>query len=102
MQKEKDSSVKIRLWSEEDLPLLQRLMSDPKMTEHLGGAESSEKIQQRHTKYCNLRDKNTGKMFVILYGEQDIPVGSIGYWEKHGLIWLYGKQGGVSFLNFRD
>ena len=93
MQKEKDNSVKIRLWSEEDLPLLQHLMGDPKMTEHLGGAESSEKIQQRHTKYCNLCNTNTGKMFAILYGEQDIPVGSIGYWEKTWLDMLVWETG---------
>jgi hypothetical protein len=35
-------AVRLREWSERDLPLLHQTMGDPAMTEHLGGAESAE------------------------------------------------------------
>jgi hypothetical protein len=32
--------VRIEPWGEDDLPILEKLMGDPAMTEHLGGPES--------------------------------------------------------------
>jgi hypothetical protein len=34
------ASVSLEPWCSGDLPLLERLMGDPRMTEHLGGPES--------------------------------------------------------------
>jgi len=45
---EQQIDVDIRPWSDGDLPLLERLMGDPAMTEHLGGPETPEKIRERH------------------------------------------------------
>ncbi len=78
----KKSNVNIRLWADYDLSLLERLMGDPAMTEHLGGPESSEKIRKRHARYC--QDSISGKdpMFAVVLEPGNIAVGSIGYWEK--------------------
>lgn len=73
--------ITLRPWGEDDLPLLQRLMGDPAMTEHLGGPETPEKIQERHQRYCRIRE-GVDAMYVILVGEPPTPAGSIGYWEK--------------------
>jgi RimJ/RimL family protein N-acetyltransferase len=75
--------VGIRPWSEGDLPLLERLLGDPAMTEHLGGPESPEKIRDRHERYCRIsRDPSTGLMFAIVAGPEGVGVGSVGYWER--------------------
>ncbi|HEU0297419.1 MAG TPA: GNAT family N-acetyltransferase [Anaerolineales bacterium] len=74
------TDVDIRPWSDGDLPLLERLMADPAMTEHLGGPETSEKIRGRHQRY--LRDSDKDHMFVIVVGPERVAAGSIGYWEK--------------------
>ena len=74
------SEVLLRRWSEEDLPLLEKLLGDPDMMVHLGGPETAEQIQQRHQRYLHLPE--TDHMFVILWGSGSAVAGSIGYWEK--------------------
>jgi RimJ/RimL family protein N-acetyltransferase len=74
--------VEIRPWSENDLSLLERLLGDPAMTEHLGGPESPEKLRERHQRYCQLSASGKGHMFVIVLKSSQAPVGSVGYWEK--------------------
>ena len=82
MNTEQRPDVAIRLWSEADLPLLERLMGNPAMTVHLGGPETAEKIRDRHARYCKISDSSKGYMFVIVVGEEQAAVGSVGYWEK--------------------
>jgi RimJ/RimL family protein N-acetyltransferase len=72
--------VALRPWSEGDLGLLQRLLGDPRMMEHLGGPEAPEKIVRRHARYLAIGD--AGEMFVITIGPDGDVAGSIGYWEK--------------------
>ena len=48
------SEMALHPWSEDDLPLLEKLLGDPAMTMHLGGPESPEQIAQRHQRYLNL------------------------------------------------
>jgi hypothetical protein len=43
--------VRIEPWGEGDLPLLERLLGDREMTEHVGGPESPEKIAERQSRY---------------------------------------------------
>jgi RimJ/RimL family protein N-acetyltransferase len=73
-------AVDIRSWSEDDLALLERLMGDSRMTEHLGGPESPEKIRQRHERYLRGIPPGEGQMFVIVVGEERLPAGNAGYW----------------------
>ena len=70
--------MRIEPWSEDDLPLLEKLMGDPAMTEHLGGPESPEKIRERQRRY----EPPGSGMFKIVDGETGEAVGSVGYWER--------------------
>jgi RimJ/RimL family protein N-acetyltransferase len=74
--------IRIEPWSEGDLPLLEKLMGDPAMTEHLGGPESPEKIAERQQRYERLTVGGTGRMFKIVDSETGESVGSVGYWER--------------------
>ena len=71
------AGLALRPWSETDLPLLETLMGDPKIMEHLGGPDSPDQIRQRHQRYLQLPE--TDHMFVIMVDAS--AVGSIGYWE---------------------
>jgi RimJ/RimL family protein N-acetyltransferase len=88
VSREQQIDVDIRPWSDGDLPLLQRLMGDPVMTEHLGGPETPEKIRDRHDRYCRSSDSGKEGMYVIVVGQERLAAGSIGYWERE---WK-GKQ----------
>jgi RimJ/RimL family protein N-acetyltransferase len=74
--------VELRAWSDEDLPLLERLMGDPAMTEHLGGPETPEQIRMRHVRYLHSGPPGPDRMLVVLVGQRRQPAGSIGYWER--------------------
>jgi RimJ/RimL family protein N-acetyltransferase len=68
-------------------------MGDPRMTEHLGGPESPEKLAERQARYERIREAGTGGMFVICAGPQAEGVGSVGYWEQTwhgGTVWEIG------------
>ena len=80
MSGEPQGEVGIRPWSEGDLALLERLMGDPAMTEHLGGPETPEQIRERHEWYW--QGAGEGAMFVIVVGPEKAAAGSIGYWKK--------------------
>lgn len=77
------SSLRLVPWGEHDLPLLEKLLGDPKMTEHLGGPESPEKLAQRQVKYERMNDAE-GRMFKIVDVDTGEALGSVGYWER---IW---------------
>jgi RimJ/RimL family protein N-acetyltransferase len=71
----RSGTAQIEPWGEGDLRLLEGLLGDPAMMEHLGGPESREKIAERHTRY--LLDP---RMFKIVAGGE--AVGWVGYWER--------------------
>ena len=74
------TDVVLRPWSEEDLPLLEKLMGNPDMMAHLGGPETPEQIRRRHERYLQLPE--TDHVYVILWGPKLDVAGSIGFWEK--------------------
>ncbi len=76
------SEYRLEPWGEGDLPLLERLMGDPVMTEHLGGPEPPEKIAERHVRYERMPESGGGQMFKVVDSETGEAVGSIGYWER--------------------
>lgn len=76
------SDVRIQPWSEDDLPLLEKLLGDPEMMIHLGGPESSEQILRRHIRYMRLDEEGTDHMFRIVSGPGGEGVGNVGYWRK--------------------
>jgi RimJ/RimL family protein N-acetyltransferase len=67
-------------WSSGDLPLLERLMGDPRMTEHLGGPESPAKLHARQGQYERLEGGD--RMFKIVDGVTGAGVGSVGFWTQ--------------------
>ena len=77
-------TVTLRPWGSGDLPLLQRLMGDPGMTEHLGGPESPEQLRARQHRYERLQGAD--RIFKIVDVANGSGVGSVGFWTKewHG------------------
>ena len=76
------NDVLLQPWSEEDLPLLQQLLGDAEVTEHLGGPESEEQILRRHQRYLHLPEDGTDHMFRVVWAPTGEGVGSVGYWRK--------------------
>ena len=74
--------VLLQSWSEIDLPLLQKLLGDPVMMEHLGGPESQEQILRRHQRYLHLPEDGTDHMFRVVLKASGEGVGNVGYWRK--------------------
>ena len=75
------AEILLQPWSDEDLPLLQKLMSDPEVMEHLGGPDTAEQIERRHQRYLHLPGDGIDHMFKIVWGPKAEPVGNIGYWK---------------------
>jgi RimJ/RimL family protein N-acetyltransferase len=74
--------ILLQPWSAGDLPLLEKLLGDPNMTEHLGGPENPEQILRRHQRYLDLAEEGTDHMFKIVLQANGEGVGSVGYWRK--------------------
>jgi RimJ/RimL family protein N-acetyltransferase len=68
-------TVRLEAWTEDDLPLVQALLGDPTMMEHLGGPETPEKIVERHGRYVGA----DGIFKIVADGE---ACGWVGYWER--------------------
>lgn len=91
--REMTTIVDIRPWSEGDLHLLEWLLGDPAMTAHIGGPETPDQLRNRHKRYCRLSRTGPGCMYVIMFGLDKAPAGSVGYWEKEWqgqIVWETG------------
>lgn len=66
MSRPSPSTAAVRLdpWGLDDLALLERLLGDPVMMEHLSGPESPDKTAERHLRYQRFGDAGTGRMFI--------------------------------------
>lgn len=76
------TKVTLRPWAADDLTLLQGLLGDPAMMEHLGDPETPAQIAARHDRYCLGSLTGVDPMFAIVLVPENIAVGSIGYWAK--------------------
>jgi RimJ/RimL family protein N-acetyltransferase len=72
------ADVHLEPWGTDDLPLLERCLGDPVMTEHLGGPETPEKIAKRQARY----EQPDSKQFKIVDDESGEGVGWVGYWDR--------------------
>ena|SRR5215204_349084 len=72
---------RIEPWGADDLPLLEQLVGDPAMMEHLGGRESPERIVERHARYQRITGRE-GRMYTIVEVATGTKVGSVGYWAR--------------------
>jgi hypothetical protein len=66
--------VRIVPWGKDDLALLEKLLGDPAMMEHLGGPESSEKIAERRARYL----RADGGLFKVVDEPTGEGVGWVG------------------------
>lgn len=73
------SEVRLRPWSADDLPVLER-NNTPEMTVHLGGPETPEKVRDRHERYRRHRHEGIAWMFTARVDDE--PVGLVGYWNR--------------------
>jgi RimJ/RimL family protein N-acetyltransferase len=94
---ERAHGIRIRPWAGGDLMLLQRLLGDPAMTEHIGGPETPKQLLDRHQRYCTDRSAAAGKSFAIIEdavgAHADAGIGWVGYWETEWLaeqVWEIG------------
>ena len=76
------SAVRIEPWGPGDLPLLEKLLGDPVMMEHLGGPESHEQLVERQERYEGIGELGTGRMYKIIDEASGEAVGSVGYWDR--------------------
>ncbi len=76
------ASVRIVPWGEDDYDLVVKVMGDPRMTEHLGGPESPEKLLDRQQRYAAIGGTGKGRMFKVVDVGSAEGVGSVGYWER--------------------
>src|SRR2546423_11704810 len=63
------------------MPLLVRLNA-PEMTEHLGGPETPEQLEQRHRRYVAAFGTGTAHIFKIVLLPERVPVGGVNFWER--------------------
>ena len=75
-------AVRIEPWEAGDLPLMEKLLGDPAMMEHLGGPETHEQLVERQQRYEQIGDPGTGRMFKIVDEASGEAVGSVGYWDR--------------------
>jgi RimJ/RimL family protein N-acetyltransferase len=87
------ATVTLEPWGRGDLPLLERLLGDPRMTEHLGGPESPEQLRERQAKYERARAGD--RMFKIVEVASGAGVGSVGFWMKE---WRGGEVYEVGWM----
>jgi RimJ/RimL family protein N-acetyltransferase len=72
------AGIRIVPWSKGDGALLQQLLGDPAMMEHVGGPETPEKIAERQSRY----EQPDSKQFKIVDEATGQGVGWVGYWER--------------------
>ena len=72
------SAVRIEPWGPRDRPLLGKLLGDPRMTEHLGGPETSGKLAERQARY----ERPGSGQFKIVDDTTAEGIGWVGYWER--------------------
>jgi RimJ/RimL family protein N-acetyltransferase len=73
-------AVSLEPWGSGDLSLLERLMGDVGMTEHLGGPEGPNELRERQSRYERL--EGSDRMFKIVEEAGGAGVGSVGFWTK--------------------
>lgn len=74
-------AIHLEPWGDRDLGLLEMLVGDPAMMEHLGGPETPEKIRERQARY----EPPDSRQFKIVNDATGAGIGWVGYWEREWL-----------------
>lgn len=88
-------------WSDADLWVVERFLSDPEMMSHLGGPQSREQILDAHSRYLDTGRSGTGAMFTVVAEPGSQVVGSIGYWDKPWREALVYETGWMIFPEYQ-
>ena len=70
--------IQLKPYTDHDLAVLERANA-PAMTEHLGGPETRQQLEQRLKRYVAARTDGERMFKVIADG---VPAGGVGFWEK--------------------
>ena len=74
--------IELRPWSDGDLWVLERFLSDPGLMEHLGGPQSRAQILDAHQRFLKTGISQDEQMFTVILNPASDVVGNIGYWHK--------------------
>jgi RimJ/RimL family protein N-acetyltransferase len=74
--------VRLEPWGAGDLALLQALLGDPAMMEHLGGPEAPEAIVERQARYTAPAEPGAGRQLKIVDEATGAGIGWVGFWER--------------------
>ena len=88
-------------WAYGDLWVAERILSDPEMMEHLGGAQSREQVLDAHARYLDTARSDTGAMFTVVVRPDSEVVGNIGYWDKPWRDELVYETGWMIFPEYQ-
>src|SRR5205807_8416089 len=82
--------IQLEPWTEHDLPLLARLNA-PEMTEHLGGPETAQQLEERHKRYVvaaasgivrEVDKPYTAYIYKVVVQPEGVPVGNVVFWDR--------------------
>jgi RimJ/RimL family protein N-acetyltransferase len=73
--------IRLEAWTEEDYPLVEKFLRDPRMMAHLGGPQDLEAARAQHRRLLGAREFGKGCAYKILLAEEESVVGSVVYWE---------------------
>ena len=93
--------IELAPWSDRDLWVVERFLSDPEMMAHLGGAQSREQILDAHARYLETARSGTGAMFTVVVRPDSEVVGNIGYWDKPWRDELVYETGWMIFPEYQ-
>src|SRR5690348_2627391 len=93
--------IELQPWSDGDLWVVERFLSDPGMMEHLGGPQSRAQILDAHQRFLTTGRSGEGQMFkVVLVPGSDVA-GNIGYWYKTWRDELVYETGWMIFPEYQ-
>ncbi len=89
-------------WSDGDLWVVEKFLSDPEMMRYLGGPQSHDQIVDAHSRYLDTGPSGKGGMYtVVLAGSPSDVAGNLGYWEKDWRGELVYETGWMVFREYQ-
>jgi RimJ/RimL family protein N-acetyltransferase len=96
-----ETVIELMPWSDGDLWVAEKILSDPAMMEHLGGAQDREQILDAHSRYLDAGRSGTDGMFTVVMRPDSQVAGNIGYWDKPWRDELVYETGWMIFPEYQ-
>jgi RimJ/RimL family protein N-acetyltransferase len=93
--------IDLQPWSDDDLWVVERFLSDPGMMEHLGGPQSRAMILEAHQQFLKTGASGAGRMFKVVLGPAWDVIGNIGFWDKTWRDELVYETGWMIFPEYQ-